>query len=97
MLIGAKVELLLKTGALYLNSLCKKGGAASEQLQSDSGAAPEQREAGRSKVEQKKLIKKMSKTKTNSETHFQHNNIIIEFSLITATFWIPHTSFYVQD
>ena len=41
------MELLLKTGALYLNSLCKKGGAALEQ----SGA-------GRRKVEQKKLKKK---------------------------------------
>ena len=48
------MELLLKTGALYLNSLCKKGGVALEQ----SGA-------GRRKVEQKKLIKKLSKTKTN--------------------------------
>ena len=56
------MELLLKTGALYLNSLCKKGGAALEQ----SGA-------GRRKVEQKKLKKKncpkpkqmLSLTKTN--------------------------------
>ena len=43
------------------------------------------------------IDKKLSKTKTNSETHFRPNNIIIEFSLITATFWIPHTSFYIQD
>ena len=56
-------KLLLKIGALYFNSLSKKGGAASEQLRSDSGAAPEQREAGRSKVEQKKLIKNCPKPK----------------------------------
>ena len=54
----------------------------------------------RSREEQggaEEIDEKLSKTKTNSETHFRPNNIIIEFSLITATFWIPHTSFYVQD
>ena len=43
------------------------------------------------------IDKNLSQTRTNSETHFRPNNIMIEFSLITATFWIPHTSFYVKN
>ena len=36
------------------------------------------------------------KIKTNSKTHFLDNDTMIEVSLIAATFWIPHTSFYVN-
>ena len=64
------------------------------------GAAPEPLKAERSREEQggaEEIDKNLSKTKTNSETHFRPNNIMIEFSLITATFWIPHTSFYVKN
>ena len=70
-----------------------------------SGAAPQKWSnipkittlKGRSKMVQKKLIiRKCSKPKENSEALFGHNNIMNEFSLITATFWIPHTSFYVK-
>ena len=46
----------------------------------------------RSREEQggaEEIDEKLSKTKTNSETHFQDNNIMNEFSLIIATsfFW----------
>ena len=100
MVRGAKEELLRSNTHKVTKLEGKKGGAAPEQLWSGSGAATEQRGAGRSREEQggaEEIDKKLSKTKTNSETHFRPNNIIIEFSLITATFWIPHTSFYVQD
>ena len=104
MVRGAKVELLRSNTPKVIKLEGKKEGAAPEQLRSGSGAAPEQLRsssgAERSREEQggaEEIDKKLSKTKTNSETHFRPNNIIIEFSLITATFWIPHTSFYVQD
>ena len=104
MVRGAKEELLRSNTQKVTKLEGKKGGAAPEQLRSSSGAAPEQLRsssgAERSREEQggaEEIDKKLSKTKTNSETHFRPNNIIIEFSLITATFWIPHTSFYVQD
>ena len=42
------------------------------------------------------LIWLRSSSFSPSEIHGQGSKII-EFSLITATFWIPHTSFYVQD
>ena len=54
----------------------------------------------RSREEQggaEEIDKNLSQTRTNSETQFRPNNIMIEFSLITATFWIPHTSFYVKN
>jgi len=57
MVRGAKEELLRSNTHKVTKLEGKKGGAAPEQLRSSSGAAPEQRGAGRSKVEQKKLIK----------------------------------------
>ena len=89
MVRGAKEE-LLRSNTHKVTKLEGKNG----------GAAPEQRGAGRSKVEQggaEEIDKNLSNTKTNSETHFRPNNIMIEFSLIAATFWIPHTSFYVKN
>ena len=100
MVRGAKEELLRSNTHKVTKLEGKNGGAAPEQLRSGSGAAPEQRGAGRSKVEQggaEEIDKNLSNTKTNSETHFRPNNIMIEFSLIAATFWIPHTSFYVKN
>ena len=96
MVRGAKEELLRSNTPKVTKLEGKKGGAAPERLRSSSGAAPEQRGAGRSKVEQggaEEIDKNLSKTKTNSETLFRPNNIMIEFSLITATFWIPQIHF----
>ena len=86
MVRGAKEELLRSNTPKVTKLEGKKGGAALEQLRSreEQGGAEE-------------IDKNLSKTKTNSETHFRPNNIMIEFSLITATFWIPHTSFYVKN
>ena len=63
MVRGAKVELLRSNTPKVIKLEGKKGGAAPEQLRSGSGAALEQRGAGRSKVEQKKLIKNCPKPK----------------------------------
>ena len=86
MVRGAKEELLRSNTPKVTKLEGKKGGAAPEQLRSreEQGGAEE-------------IDKNLSNTKTNSETHFRPNNIMIEFSLIAATFWIPHTSFYVKN
>ena len=74
MVRGAKEELLRsnthkvtklegKNGGAAPEQLRSGSGVAPEQLWSSSGVAPEQRGAGRSKVEQKKLIKDCSKPK----------------------------------
>ena len=42
------MELLLKNGALYLNSLCKKAGAALE---------PKEEQGGAEEINEKKLFK----------------------------------------
>ena len=100
MVRGAKEELLRSNTHKVTKLEGKNGGAAPEQR----GAAPERLRSGsgaeRSREEQggaEEIDKNLSNTKTNSETHFRPNNIMIEFSLIAATFWIPHTSFYVKN
>ena len=93
MVRGAKEELLRSNTHKVTKLEGKNGGAAPELLRSSSGAERSREEQGGAE----EIDKNLSKTKTNSETHFRPNNIIIEFSLITATFWIPHTSFYVKN
>ena len=93
MLRGAKEELLRSSTPKVTKLEGKNGGAAPEQLRSGSGAERSREEQGGAE----EIDKNLSNTKTNSETHFRPNNIMIEFSLIAATFWIPHTSFYVKN
>ena len=75
MVRGAK-EKLLRSNTPKVTKLEGKGEELLRSREEQGGA--------------EEIDEKLSKT-TNSETHFRPNNIIIEFSLMTATFWIPHT------